>query len=286
MILARSADEFRCITQHEHARMAGECAMRWGNGKFESLTPEGSVVTAAFTHDIGWREFDRRPRVRTDEETGTPTPINFHELPAQTWVEMYEKGIDTVTELDPYAGLLVSLHGVGLQNGRYGLAPEWDDPGTGFRDFIQREEERQRRLLDELSERDDLEVSGTDRTTLTRLQDDDQNPGRYTGRLWCNYKLLQVCDTLSHVLCATTEPTGETTIEHAPISVDADTSLEVRPEAANTYRVDPYPFGSDPVVIPAVRRTVSEQTIGSGDERAIAREYFTSTNRIEFRVHS
>lgn len=287
MIIARLANKsFRCITQHEHGKVAGLCAMQWGSGEFESLTPDGSVVTAVFTHDIGWQEFDQRPRIKTDQETGNYTPVNFYELPPQTWVEMYEQGIDTVASIDPYAGLLISLHGVGLQNRRYGLAPDWSGPSMEFRGFIQREQERQRELMEDLSKQGDSRVSSADRTTLTQLQNDNQNPERYTGRLWCNYKLLQALDTLSHILCATTNPTVDATIEHTPVSVDTDVSLEIRSEAANTYQLDPYPFTRDPLVIPAIGRTVSEQTISSGDEQAIAREYFTNTNEIEFQLHS
>ena len=287
MIITKLDDNsFRCITQHEHAQIAGVCAMRWGNGEFEPVSPEGSVLTAAFTHDTGWQDFDQRPRIRTDERTATHTPVNFYEVPTQTWVEMYEQGIETVADIDPYAGLLVSLHGVGLQNRRYGLAPEWSGPDVEFYEFIQREQERQRTLIEAIPERGDRSVSDTDRATLTQLHEDHQNPETYTGQLWCNYKRLQVWDTLSHILCATANSTVDTTIEHTPVSVDTDVSLEIRSEATNTCQVEPYPFTSDPVVIPAIGRTVSEQTITSGDEQAIAREYFTNTDQIEFRLHS
>lgn len=286
MIIAKSADGFRCITQHDHAKVAGQCALAWGTGGFASPTPDGSVVTAAFAHDTGWREFDQRPRIETDADTDDPRPINFHELPAQRWVEMYEQGIGTVANLDPYAGMVVSLHGVGLQNRRYGLTPEWSKPDETFHAFIQNEQQRQRRLLEQITEQADRSVSAEDRTTLARLWEDNWTPERYTGRLWCNYKLLQVWDTLSHILCATTDQTVETTIKHAPVSADADVGIEVRSVAANMYQVEPYPFTTDPLVIPAVARTVSEQTFNSGNEQAIAREYFMNTNNIEFRIQS
>jgi len=152
------------------------CAMHWGNGDFESIRPEGSLVTATFLHDIGWQEFDQRPRLKTDEKTGNPTPVNFHELSPQTWVEMYEQGIETVARIDPYAGLVVSLHGVGLQNRRYGLTPEWSEPTSEFDGFIQREQKRQRQLIEQISEQDDLSISAEERTTLERLQEDNYNP--------------------------------------------------------------------------------------------------------------
>ncbi|ERG88010.1 MAG: hypothetical protein J07HX5_00151 [halophilic archaeon J07HX5] len=286
MIIATSADGYRCITQHEHSKIAGRCALAWGNKEFSSPTPEESVVTATFTHDIGWREFDQRPRLNTDTETGNPGLINFHEVPAQTWVEMYEQGIETVAELDPYAGLVVSLHGVGLQTRRYGLTPEWNKPGEAFRAFIENEQQRQQQLLERIADQAGDNVSAEDRTTLARLHDNNQTPERYTGRLWCNYKLLQFWDTLSHLLCATTDQTVDTTIEHAPVSVGADVSIRVHSETATTYQLEPYPFSRDPLVIPAVARTVSEQTINAESEQAIAREYFASTTNIEFRLQS
>lgn len=260
--------------------------MHWGSGDFESPSPEGSLITGAFMHDTGWQEFDHQPRINADEKADTPTPINFHELPPQTWVDMYEQGIDTVSSVDPYAGLVVSLHGVGLQNRRYGLTLEWSRPGTTFTEFIRREQRRQRRLIEQIGEQDGLSITAEDKVTLRRLQDDDYEPERYDGQLWYNYKLLQTWDTLSHILCATADQTVETTIEHTPVTVHTDTSIEVCSEGANAYQVDPYPFSIDPLVISAIGRTVSEQTVNSGDESAIAREYFSNTEEIEFRIHS
>jgi hypothetical protein len=262
------------------------CAMHWGNGDFESIRPEGSLVTATFLHDIGWQEFDQRPRLKTDEKTGNPTPVNFHELSPQTWVEMYEQGIETVARIDPYAGLVVSLHGVGLQNRRYGLTPEWSEPTSEFDGFIQREQKRQRQLIEQISDQDDLSISAEERTTLERVQEDNYNPEQYEGQLWCNYKLLQIWDTLSHILCATTNPTGETSIENVPVSASVDITVSIHSETANTYRIDPYPFQTDPLVVSVTERTVSEQTLKSGDTSAIAREYFLNTDEIEFRIHS
>ena len=286
MIITESSSGYRFITQHEHSKIAGRCAMRWGNDDFESLDPKGSLVTAAFLHDIGWQEFDQQPRLKSDEKTENPTPVNFHELSPQTWIDMYEQGIDATAAIDPYAGLVVSLHGVGLQNRRYGLTPEWSNPRSEFDGFIQREQKRQRQLMEQISEQDDFSMSSTDRTTLKQLQEDAHNPEQYEGQLWCNYKLLQIWDTLSHILCATTNPTGETSIENVPVSTSTDITISIHSETANTYRIVPYPFQTDPLVVSVTGRTVSEQTVKSGETSAVAREYFLNTDEVEFRIHS
>lgn len=48
--------------------------------------------------------------------------IGFTDIPAETWIDLYGDGIDTVIETDPYAGLLVSMHGSRLHRQRYGLS--------------------------------------------------------------------------------------------------------------------------------------------------------------------
>jgi len=140
--------------------------------------------------------------------------------------------------------------------------------------------------MEQISEQDGFSMSSKDRTTLKQLQEDAHNPEQYEGQLWCNYKLLQIWDTLSHILCATTNPTGETSIENVPVSTSTDITISIHSETANTYRIVPYPFQTDPLVVSVTGRTVSEQTVKSGETSAVAREYFLNTDEVEFRIHS
>ena len=51
-------------------------------------------------------------------------PLNFLDVPVPAHLAFYRAGIAAITDEDPYAGLLVSMHGAGIYRQRYGAQPE------------------------------------------------------------------------------------------------------------------------------------------------------------------
>jgi hypothetical protein len=137
VIVRERADTFLLFGQHEHAKMAGEFARRWGVGP----EPFESTVYAIANHDLAWRGPDGE--VLWNEEKDRPYsfldyPLHL-KLPAQKW------GIDQVEAYDPYAGCLCSMH-----YARFLLDAERPEE-IEFRDS---EFERQGRLEEGMSEVD------------------------------------------------------------------------------------------------------------------------------------
>lgn len=255
MLIAETETEYRFVTQPAHAALAGRLAEKWDTA---ATAPE--VAMATYNHDNGWWEYDRCPHLTDDG-----TPVGVGDVPAETWVKFYESGIDSVVELDPYAGLLASMHGSGLRRERYGLT---DGPPSGhpaYAEFVDREEHRQRQLVAELSEEF---LSDADKTALETLHETGSVDA--TGsRLWREYRLLETWDICSIALCTATA--GATT--EIPTAPSADILVEAVDDA--TVTVEPYPFETSPLTVQVPTRTVEKESFNT--ESALCREYYQTT---------
>jgi hypothetical protein len=280
VIVAETADGCQFVTQPAHATLAGQFADAWGSRTVDRPAPFDSLVLAAYAHDTGWRTYDRRPRLADGE------PVDFREMPADVWIDLYDEGIDAVAEMDAYAGLLVSMHGAGLRNRRYGLSPEWPETPAEYREFVDREHRRQRRLLDGLldseggadrsdgtaGETPDSPASEGDRDLLRSLHEARRVPEEYDGRLWADYRRLQAWDALSLSFCITDDPPGYGEVGAVPISGPREeTTLSVTRVGTGEYAVDPYPFDESTLTVTVSVRTVTEPI---ADESSLARAYY------------
>lgn len=280
MIVAETDDGFRFVTQPDHADLAGQFAERWGNDRFDPPAPYAACVLAAHDHDDGWSSFDCRPRVHDDG-----TPIDFREMPADPWVDLYEAGIEAVAEADPYAGLLVSMHGAGLRNRRYGLSPSWPETQAAFREFVEREEARQSRLAAELRTSDGpSRLSGADVDLLSTMHETGSAPTDTDSRLWRNYELLQAWDTLSLSFSTSVSPPSYPGISSVPRGAPgSEVSLTVEALGDGEFRVEPYPFGVEPLEVTVPTRTVRRADFD--DEASLFEAYYGAEREtVAFRI--
>lgn len=281
MIVADSGEELRLITQPAHAELSGQLADRWGNERFDRPKHRPSVVAAAYHHDDGWREYDTVPRL---DPSGAP--VNFVEAPHDEWVAFYDTGIENVVSVDPYAGLLVSMHGSGVRRRRYGAQPGIPDRSEAYAAFVEEQEALQRRLADELREANGRSTPVTERdvAALEALHATGSYEGTVPGSdLVANYLLLQLFDRLSLYFC-TTEALPETTIGPVPVAGDREpVDLSVVPASDREVVVDPYPFDESPGSV-----VVSGRRVPGGpypDGAALVDAYFASPRRTwEFTV--
>jgi len=248
MIVSSRNGALQLIRQTDHAALAGHLAQHWGRPPFDRLEPLEAVVIAAAQHDNGWTEWDNRPKINP----ATHQPYQFWELPVEEHLTFYFRGVEGVIDLDRYAGLLVSMHCSGLYNGRFGT-----DPSLMVRqftpamqrtidDFLGRLETQRGRLREQLRE------MGTPESWLEE------------GRIWKNYKLLQIFDRLSLYLCL--PPLAQRTLGPAPTAEGKDVELALQPRGQNKIHISPYPFDVDPLEVTVHSRAILK-TVYVSDEQ-------------------
>jgi len=226
-----------CIPQSQHAAISGQIAAAWGNGSFEMPTPRAEVVVAASRHDDGMDDFDAEPDL--DPETGLPR--NFMRMPFETWLDCWRRGPSIVADDDPYAGILVSMHGAYLLDFRNLDDPEEAELAAGW-------------LADQEELRD--EWAGE----VERLP--DVAPGLGRARLARNQALIAAWDALSLAVCMPRLPDG---FDDVPADDDTArlelTVVEEAPGLAGPQivSVDPWPFGFTSVDLIAVGRVLERR---------------------------
>jgi hypothetical protein len=236
MIMRDAGERWLLIRQPDHAEQCGRMASHWGNSQFAAPQAADAVMMGAALHDTGWREWEdgQQPGAElVEQETGEPR--TFYRVRGAEHFTLYRRGIQRALAVDPYAGLLVSMHGVGLHNGRYGRTPESadadaSDPTSAAGQFIAEQEQLQQ----------DLRL---------RLQADPCYRDAATDAdIWSSYQLLQVWDLLSLHLCMRALRDGE--IPRAPLTPGgAVVDLRLTARAAYTLALDPYPFDRSPLPV-------------------------------------
>src|SRR6516164_733821 len=113
-MMAYPYDDARIILalQIDHSRVAGYFAAHWGNQNFDRPKPYSSVVLAATEHDIGWWEWEMKPSTLNDKGL----PLDYHDgsfkYLGQLRLDFYKNAVDRVLPRDPYAAMLMAMHGV------------------------------------------------------------------------------------------------------------------------------------------------------------------------------
>jgi hypothetical protein len=251
---------WQIVLQPDHGELAGELAVQWGGDAVEAPRPQGSVRVAARRHDDGWAVWEREPTLNP----GTARPTAFLEVAVPSHLTFYRACIAAVAEQDPYAGLLVSMHGSGIYTGRYGT-----QPGLG---------------LKQAAEHPRL-VSGFVAEQEAWQQQQIAELGVPEAERWVNYKLLQVYDRLAIYFSLKDVEGGEPeTLAPVPLGYGGDESaIEIEPIAPWHVRMSPFPFVEAPARFSLVRRVVPKREWASNDE--FRRDFFaTAPERVQITV--
>lgn len=219
MIVRRLDDgSLMMIAQSDHSKLSGAFAAHWGNANFEAPRPRESVVRAAALHDCGWYRYETAPRY---DAVAKSSPSFFQVPNDDEQLTAFAAGIDWLTGIDAYAGLLISRHRTGLWRGRYGAVKQPLSINRGFSD------EKIEDMAREYERRQSEAFAGVNRREFD-----------------INYQLLQFWDILSLALC-TGEP-REQTLELVPDSYSrayADgVAIRMTPLGGGEIRLDPSPF--------------------------------------------
>ena len=255
MIVREDAASLLLVRQSDHAMLSGWLAAAWGAPPWQPPEPYDSVVLGARLHDLAWSPFDEALPLRPDGR-----PYAFFEVARHISTRLYSRGLDAVESLDPYAGLLASLHYTGFFTSHWGwqhwarpthLEGEEKDAVDGF---TAKEAARQGRLRERLGIGRDLD-----------------------RQLMCAYLWLQLWDRISLDICRHGFGGHAEDYPAVPVSAQPDASsvrlhMELRPDG--TCRLDPYPLTTHPyrARIPAVRLPLASL----GDRQEVRRLWQTS----------
>lgn len=232
MILTHVPDGLLVVRQPEHGVQTGLFAAAWGNEDVPPTNGHGpSQHLAATHHDDGWATWERRPTI--DPNSGQP--VQFLALTPFEHVPLYRAGIERATQYDAWAGVLVSMHGAGLYNDRYGT----------FRLAEKNLNEEERGVVDEfLSDMAQLQ----ERLALPLLGRRPVGHVSLDREVRDEYLLLQVWDRLS--LQYAYLHAGDGTIAPLPLGAGASGELRCTHLADFTLGLAPYPFVEDNAVFP------------------------------------
>jgi hypothetical protein len=218
------------IMMYEHTALCLQFAHAFGNDRFEPLSPAQQMIHVVSHHDAGWFDFDRDPKI--DPATGLP--YNLVETPPEFITVTSRLSPEFNQHQHPYCGLISSMHSWGLYNGRYGLSKLVLLDKIAAKDrpladkMLNGELERQKRLKAELA---------ADPDALAWIDE---------SKLFQNYKALQFLDTLAlYFNRIHPDERVEQAFENVPLSPEQDATVTIRPAAADTYRLSPFPFAAD-----------------------------------------
>ncbi len=271
MVSEYGSSQLLLVLQIDHSRVAGHLAAQWGNDLFSRPRPYASMVLAAQEHDNGWWEWEVKPSTLNSDGY----PLDYHDgtlkyLGVQR-LTATKRGVQRVAELDPYAGLIVLMHNVGLLNAGYGrfkyLHDRTDDPRV--REYIHHQEGVRQGLLSELRQSEMYAEFATEE------------------QIGINFELMEIFDLMGQFLC-NHYPLDRSGRRNRPTVTLNDASVPVGPGRDDTTItfdaldrtgaiVRPYPFNKDPLNITFPGRLVPRRSYASTDDFL---EHFYQAERI------
>jgi hypothetical protein len=242
MLVRDAGDRWQLVLQTDHGELAGQFARAWRPQPDRTR----SLDVLATRHDDGWAVWERGPGLDAEGR-----PCNYLDVKIESHIAFYRAAITAVAEQDRYAGLLLSMHGTGIYQQRYGLQPSLVMSLAGearelVDRFVAEEEDSQRQLAAELG-----------------VSDDER---------WYGYRLLQAWDRISlwaslNDLDERADPDSQpySTIQAVPFD-GREVTLRIGSLGGRRASVEPFPFGSEPVTFSLPRRLLTKRAWADADE--------------------
>jgi hypothetical protein len=246
VIVSRRPGGLVLVRQVDHQDQCGLMADAWGNERFGRPEPFAPIALAARVHDEGWRAWEREPGVGPEG-----APVNFSAIDRPAHVALYREGISHAAARDARAGLLVSLHGQGLYEGRRGLDPGPPTPRSA----------REPEVQAFLAEQDAVQA---------RLRERIGGGPALEEWAWAGYRLLQTWDVMSLFLTwSTLWDRGAMTLPQVPRRAgDPGVELGLRTGPDGAVACEPWPFAEGAVDLPVAARAIPDRRYASAGDLA------------------
>lgn len=221
MIRADTEEGWLLITHPDHAKLAGDFALAWGNATFPRPARFDDVFYAVAHHDDGWKTRDAAPWLTKEgkPEAFTRTLVGtyaaFEEIDVPSYLKVRENATQAVASENAYAGILVSMHTVNLLTEQADVSSVRPEHRDTFHQFIASQREWQC-------------------VTAGRLQAEE-------GELKRGFEFLQCCDNLSLIACSGYDQARALRHTHPDTSGQRH-ALHCTPIAAGEWQIDPWPF--------------------------------------------
>lgn len=267
MIRHRHDNEFFLFPQHDHALLSGRLAEQISGSVIARPSP--STIKGIALHDCGWPIHDDQPTLNARGE-----PLHVFETPPEIATLNWTASARRSANLDPYSGLLVSLHvlHLSLMSQASHRSPE---DIFELNKFQHGQIELQEQLRPKVGLRIDRPLTHGLAPRGTSAAED---------QLLFDFRLLRAMDALSLALLCS---------EELSITMDglmsrpggAEVAMSVERPSEFTVRVDPWPFEPDALEYPVPFRRLPGKSYV--DEMHFRDEYAQSAvETVSVRVHS
>lgn len=260
MIRAETETGWILIRHPDHALLAGEFAEAWGNEVFPRPEPFDRLCLAVAHHDDGWTARDAAPVLTPDgkPEGFTKALVGaysaFEEIDLPAYLAVRGEATRAAAELDPLAGVLISMHTVNLLTEQADIDTIAPAHRAAHAEFIAGQRAWQE---------DTARAEGFSPEMLKR-----------------GFEFLQCCDNLSLIVCAALDRVA--TLRHAhPDSGGRPRELTCTPAGSGEWRVSPWPFGPRRIELDLPYRAIEGKAFSSeADYRAAFAAARTRTLRV------
>lgn len=240
------------VTHPDHAHLAGEFALQWGNEMFALPEPRQHVMRGIYRHDDGWRGRDKQPVVtKQGKPAGFSTELvgaysAFEEIDLAGYLAVRREAVQLMAKEDPYAAILISMHTYNLLSARADRSTIQPEQLPWLDAFLVEQMTLQRALREQLIAEGKIASAELTDEALQR-----------------NFRLLQACDNLSLLSCV--DFGGEATLLH-PLALREGGTSEVRVERVGerAFRLTPYPLGAEKLLFKLKARFVEGKEFADG----------------------
>jgi len=239
------------LTEHrDHARLAGDFGRHWGNAEFAPPEPCDAVLVAVYRHDDAWVERDAQPCLT---RAGLPSAFSrelvgsysaFEEIDLADYLRVRGGATEAVATGHPFAAVVVSMHTVNLLTEQADLSKLGPADRALHTDFITGQRQRQKELA---------------------AQARQSRPDATDAVFQRAFEFLQACDNLSLLACSRYPSPRDLRHRH-PRRDGTLATLHCTPLGADTYRVTPFPFDTDELVLTVPCRRVPGATFPSEEK--------------------